>query len=83
MVERRHKLTKRYTVISVPTRDGPTYRIYDRINQCSIDGGFDTQRWAESAAEMMEEKWRHDTKRENGTKRRKSHADKKQDNRDY
>jgi hypothetical protein len=50
-------LTKRYTVISVPTHDGPTYRIYDRINQCSIDGGFDTQKWAESVAEMMEEKW--------------------------
>jgi hypothetical protein len=49
-------LTKRYTVISVPTRDGPTYRIYDRINQCSIDGGFDTEKWAESVAEMMEEK---------------------------
>jgi hypothetical protein len=47
---------KRYTVISVPTHDGPTYRIYDRINQCSIEGGFDTQKWAESVAEMMEEK---------------------------
>lgn len=47
---------KRYTVISVPTRDGPTYRIYDRINQCSIEGGFDTEKWAESVAEMMEEK---------------------------
>ena len=47
---------KRYTVISVPTRDGPTYRIYDRINQCSIEGGFDTQKWAEAVAEMMEEK---------------------------
>ena len=51
-------MTKRYTVISVPTKDGPTYQIYDRINQCSIEGDFDTQRWAESVAEMMEEKWR-------------------------
>ena len=50
-------MTKRYTVISVPTKDGPTYRIYDRINQCSIDGGFDTQKWAEAVAEMMEDKW--------------------------
>ena len=50
-------MTKRYTVISVPTKDGPTYRIYDRINQCSIEGGFDTQKWAESVAEMMEDKW--------------------------
>ena len=63
MVERRHKLTKRYTVISVPTKDGPTYRIYDRINQCSIEGGFDTQKWAESVAEMMEEK---DREKNNG-----------------
>lgn len=53
-------MTKRYTVISVTTRDGPTYRIYDRINQCSIEGGFDTQKWAESVAEMMEDKWRHE-----------------------
>ena len=48
---------KRYTVIPVPTRDGSTYRIYDRINQCSIEGGFDTQKWAEAVAEMMESKW--------------------------
>ena len=54
-------MTKRYTVISVQTRDGPTYRIYDRINQCSIEGGFDTQKWAESVAEMMEEKYKHDS----------------------
>ena len=60
MVERRHKLTKRYTVISAPTRDGPTYRIYDRINECSIEGGFDTQKWAEAVAEMMEERWKNE-----------------------
>lgn len=58
MVERRHKLTKRYTVISAPSPSGPVYRIYDRLNECSIEGGFDTQKWAESVAEMMEEKWR-------------------------
>ena len=49
---------KRYTVISAHTPRGPEYRIYDRINQCSISGGFDTQRWAEAVAEMMESKWR-------------------------
>ena len=49
---------KRYTVISVPTPRGPEYRIYDRINECSIEGGFDTQKWAEAVAEMMESKWR-------------------------
>ena len=49
---------KRYTVISAQTPRGPEYRIYDRINECSISGGFDTQRWAEAVAEMMEEKHR-------------------------
>ena len=47
---------KRYVVISVPSPSGPEYRIYDRINECSIEGGFDTQKWAEAVAEMMEEK---------------------------
>ena len=50
-------MSKRYTVISVPTKDGPTYRIYDMVNECTLEGGFDTQRWAESIAELMEEKW--------------------------
>ena len=53
---------KRYTVISVPSPSGPEYRIYDRINECSISGGFDTQKWAEAAAEMMESKWREHLK---------------------
>ena len=61
-------MTKRYTVISVPTKDGPTYRIYDRINQCSIEGGFDTQKWAESIAEILEEK---DREKNNGKTSRK------------
>ena len=63
MVERRHKLTKRYTVISAQTPRGPEYRIYDRLNECSIEGGFDTQKWAEAVAEMMEEKWKNDIPR--------------------
>lgn len=49
---------KRYTVISAQTPSGPEYRIYDRLNECSIEGGFDTQKWAESVAEMMESKWK-------------------------
>ena len=49
---------KRYVVISAPSPSGPEYRIYDRLNECSIEGGFDTQRWAEAVAEMMESKWR-------------------------
>ena len=65
-------MTKRYTVISVPTRDGPTYRIYDRINQCSIEGGFDTQKWAESVAEMMEERWRHEQDKGNSKEAKRS-----------
>ena len=51
-------MNKRYTVISAQTPRGPEYRIYDRINECSIEGGFDTQKWAEAVAEMMEEKYR-------------------------
>ena len=53
---------KRYVVISQMTVRGPEYRIYDRVNEATVEGGFDTQKWAESVAEMMEEKWR----RENG-----------------
>ena len=51
---------KRYIVISVPTPRGPEYRIYDRVNEATVEGGFDTQKWAESVAEMMEEKWRRE-----------------------
>ena len=51
-------MTKRYTVISQLTKRGPEYRIYDRVNGATIEGGFDTQKWAESVAEMMEEKWK-------------------------
>ena len=51
-------MTKRYTVISQLTKRGPEYRIYDRVNGATIEGGFGTQKWAESVAEMMEEKWR-------------------------
>ena len=51
---------KRYTVISTPSPSGPEYRIYDRLNECSIEGGFDTQKWAEAVAEMMEEKYEQD-----------------------
>ena len=53
-------MTKRYTVISQLTKRGPEYRIYDRVNGATIEGGFETQKWAESVAEMMEEKWRHE-----------------------
>ena len=60
---------KRYTVISVQTPCGPEYRIYDRINECSIEGGFDTQKWAEAVAEMMEEKWKNDRRKKNNGQR--------------
>lgn len=49
-------MSKRYTVISQLTKRGPEYRIYDRVNNATIEGGFDTQKWAESVAEMMEQK---------------------------
>ena len=60
---------KRYTVISALTPSGPEYRIYDRINECSIEGGFDTQKWAEAVAEMMEEKWKNDRRKKNNGQR--------------
>ena len=50
-------MSKRYTVISQLTKRGPEYRIYDRVNNATIEGGFETQKWAESVAEMMEEKY--------------------------
>ena len=53
-------MNKRYTVISTLTPSGSEYRIYDRTKECSIEGGFDTQKWAEAVAEMMEEKYEQD-----------------------
>ena len=50
-------MNKRYIVISRMTSRGPEYRIYDQILECTLEGGFDTQRWAESIAELMEDKW--------------------------
>ena len=63
-------MEKRYTVISVPTPRGPEYRIYDRINECSIEGGFDTQKLAEAVAEMMEEKCKNDRRKKSNGRRR-------------
>ena len=65
-------MSKRYTVISQLTKRGPEYRIYDRVNGATIEGGFDTQKWAEAVAEMMESKWRKENekhKRNTGSKR--------------
>ena len=72
MVERRHEVTKRYTVISAPSPSGPEYRIYDRLNECSIEGGFDTQKWAEAVAEMMEDKWRNEQDKGNSKAAKRS-----------
>ena len=52
-------MNKRYIVISRMTSRGPEYRIYDQILECTLEGGFETQRWAESIAELMEEKWKN------------------------
>ena len=65
-------MTKRYTVISAPSPSGPVYRIYDRLNECSIEGGFDTQKWAEAVAEMMEDKWRHEQDKGNSKEAKRS-----------
>lgn len=51
---------KRYIVISRMTSRGPEYRIYDQVLECTLEGGFDTQRWAESIAELLEEKYGKD-----------------------
>jgi hypothetical protein len=51
---------KRYTVISRLTPRGPEYRIYDSLMGASLEGGFDTQKWAESIAELLEEKYEQD-----------------------
>ena len=53
-------MRKRYIVISRQTPRGPEYRIYDMVNECTLEGGFDTQRWAESIAELLEEKYEQD-----------------------
>ncbi len=53
-------MSKRYIVISRQTPRGPEYRIYDQILECTLEGGFDTQRWAESIAELLEEKYGKD-----------------------
>ena len=53
-------MNKRYIVISRMTSRGPEYRIYDMVNECTLEGGFDTQRWAESIAELLEEKYGKD-----------------------
>lgn len=47
---------KRYVVISRMTSRGPEYRIYDQVNECTLEGGFDTEKWADSIAALMEEK---------------------------
>ena len=56
---------KRYIVISRMTSRGTEYRIYDQILECALDGGFETQRWAESIAELMEDKWRNEKHKRN------------------
>ena len=53
-------MNKRYTVISRLTPRGPEYRIYDSLMGASLEGGFDTQKWAESIAELLEDKYEQD-----------------------
>ncbi len=51
-------VSKRYIVISRMTSRGPEYWIYDQMLECTLEGGFDTQKWAESIAELLEDKWK-------------------------
>ena len=60
---------KRYVVISQMTPRGPEYRIYDRVNEATVEGGFETQKWAESIAEVMEVKNGKDKGNSKATKR--------------
>ena len=53
-------MSKRYIVISRQTPRGPEYRIYDMVMNCTLEGGFETQKWAESIAELMEDKYEQD-----------------------
>ena len=43
----------RYTVTTSTTPSGPIYQIYDRVAGAVLEGGFDTEKWAESICEMM------------------------------
>lgn len=38
------------------TASGPIYQIYDRLEDATLEGGFDTQKWAESICRMMNDK---------------------------
>jgi len=60
-------LTKRYTVISVPTPRGPIYQILDKVTGAVIESAYKCQIWAEREAERMEEDEKH--KRLTGSKR--------------
>lgn len=47
----------RYTVTSIQTAHGPEYVIEDTVFGAYV-GFFDTQRWAESIAKVMEKEWK-------------------------
>ena len=47
---------KRFVVISQMTSRGPEYRIYDQVTGATLEGSFETQKWAETHAEILEEK---------------------------
>lgn len=50
-------MSKRYTVTSIQTSKGPEYVIEDTLMGAYV-GFFDTQKWAESIADVMEEQWK-------------------------
>ena len=59
----------RYTVTTSMTPSGPIYQIYDRLADATLEGGFDTEKWAESICEMMNGKERE----KNGENLRRVH----------
>ena len=65
-------MSKRYTVISQLTKRGPEYRIFDQLYNVTIEGDWKCEKWAESVAEMMEEKWRHEQDKGNSKEAKRS-----------
>lgn len=48
----------RYTVTTSMTPSGPVYQIYDRVADATLEGGFDTEKWAQRRADWMNYKER-------------------------
>ena len=52
-------MTKRYTVISVLTKDGPIYQILDKVTRAVLEEDWWTEKWAQRRADWMNYKEEH------------------------